>query len=187
MTKLDTEMQMESVSLKYTRKIRHTLMELNRCMVLQYPEYNVPWFHQTYCNQNIKSIAFTSDTNLKQEVYECLCSALGSWKYVRMNSYSEYFNPVHFELGLDAQGNLVDQHSDQKNIVKKIAIQVYDESNYFRDTKKLEGEYQNNNIQLGLQGWQVLTISPFSWNSMFLADNSAREHFLKESVRAVSG
>ena len=53
--------------------------------------------------------------------------------------------------------------------------------------RKLEGEYQNNNIQLGLQGWQVLTISPFSWNSMFLADNSAREHFLKESVRAVSG
>ena len=43
-------------------------MELNRCVTLQYPEYKVPWFHEQYCNQNIKTVAYTQDTNIKKEV-----------------------------------------------------------------------------------------------------------------------
>ena len=28
---------------------RYKLMVLNRCLVLQFPEFGVPWFHQNYC------------------------------------------------------------------------------------------------------------------------------------------
>ena len=45
------------------------------------------------------------------QVYEELCAALGSWKYVMMNSKSQYYNPVDFRIGLDAHGNVLDLHS----------------------------------------------------------------------------
>ena len=32
-----------------------------------------------------------------------------------------------------------------------------------------------NNLHLSLQGWQVFTVNPFSWNSMYLADSVARQ------------
>ena len=27
-------------------------MELNRSLVLQFPEHGVPWFHENYCKEN---------------------------------------------------------------------------------------------------------------------------------------
>lgn len=186
MEKLDNDIQNNTNTL-YTWQVRETLMELNRCVVLQYPEHKVPWFHQSFCQQHVKNICFTQDSTFKTEVYTELCNAVGNWRYVRMNSYSKYFNPVHMELGLDADGHLVDLHNEreQANIVKRIAFQAYSDSNYYRDTKRLRGKQELNNLQLSLQGWQVLNINPFSWNSMFLADSDARVQYLQETVKAI--
>ena len=68
-------------------------------------------------------------------MYEELCSALGSWKFVKAQSFSQYFNPVHFEIGVDEQGHPVDLHTDQIVPDRQIAVQVYPEYLYTQDTK----------------------------------------------------
>jgi len=185
MDQLDNEIK--DIADNYYR-ISHTrrrLMRLNRCLVLQYPDYKVPWFHQQYCEQNPPAFDKVADA-FKDEVYKELCTALGSWRYVKTDSYSKYYNQVFIELDLDAQGNLIDLYADNQTApARRIAVQTYDESSYTRNTKKLRGDGVHNNQQLSLQGWQVVTISPFRWNSMYLADSDTRQHYLQETVQAI--
>jgi len=93
---------------------------------------------------------------------------------------------VFIELALDAQGNLIDLYTDKDTVRhRRIAIQTYDESCYTRNTKKLRGDGVLNNQQLRLQGWEVVTISPFRWNSMYLADSETRVQYLQETIQAI--
>lgn len=42
-----------SVSLQasYPVRVRYTMMHLNRAVCLDYPETDIPWFHEKYCQQ----------------------------------------------------------------------------------------------------------------------------------------
>jgi len=188
MSRLDIELNMFADNKAYITQLRYKLMVLNRCLVLQFPEFGVPWFHQNYCRDN-PSQANSSITNysLKNEVYEELCNVFGGWTYVRTNSLSEYSNPVHLEVWMDSEGHAMDLHQTELGEpAKKIAVQVYGELGYTQDTRKLQGELVLNNLHLSLQGWQVFTVNPFSWNSMYLADSVARKQYLQETVEALS-
>ena len=43
----------------------------------------------------------------------------------------------------------------------------------------------NFSIEKPIQGWEVVTISPFRWNSMYLANSDTRQHYLQETVQAI--
>jgi len=167
-------------------------MLLNRSLVVQFPSYGVPWFHENYCldNLNNNTLIYIQNSSLKNEVYEELCSAVGGWVNVRTNSYSRYYNPIHMEVLLDQQGNPINLNAptpvDADTVWKRIAVQVYDEIDYTQDTRRLGGELVHNNLQLMLQGWQVITINPFSWNSMYLSDSAARQQYLHDTVQAMA-
>jgi len=185
MDQLDNEIKDISDNSNRISLTRRRLMRLNRCLVLQYPDYKVPWFHQQYCEQNPPAFSKVAGA-FKDEVYKELCTALGNWRYVRLDSYSKYYNQVFIELNLDAQGNLIDLYTDNQTApARRIALQTYDESSYTRNTKKLRGDGVHNNQQLSLQGWEVVTISPFRWNSMYLANSDTRQHYLQETVQAI--
>lgn len=49
MAKLDKEMDMCGKKTIYPFKLRETLMFLNRAVVIDYPEFGVPWFHEHFC------------------------------------------------------------------------------------------------------------------------------------------
>ena len=68
-------------------------------------------------------------------MYDELCSVLGGWRFVRENSHSRYFNPVHFEVGFDEEGQQVDLHSSTDVPSRRVAIQAYPDIGYTQDTK----------------------------------------------------
>jgi len=188
MTKLDAEINTKAKQNPfYVRQLRQRLMVLNRCCILQFPQYKVPWFHEDYCQNNKEVLNIPVSKKFKEEVYDELCGAMGGWRYVRDSAFSKYFNHVHFEIGCDAAGNPLDMHSaDQVEPATRIAVMAYDDTNYTQDTKSLMGNLVLNNVHLDLQGWQVFTINPASWNSMYLSNSPARKQFLQETVQAMS-
>ena len=100
-------------TLWYPRKLRSSLMNLNRLVCICFPEYNVPWFHEKYCLENIqyiKSAAFFDHTlePVKEDVYHTLCTLAGGYRNVRENVYSPYFHFIDFELWLDNSDQMED-------------------------------------------------------------------------------
>ncbi|ENN83497.1 hypothetical protein YQE_00144, partial [Dendroctonus ponderosae] len=53
--KLDVELANCYFRDKYPNRVRRVLMQLNRAVCLEYPEYNVPWFHQKYIEEYQKT------------------------------------------------------------------------------------------------------------------------------------
>lgn len=188
MAKLDSEMELTASRKQYLKQLRRSLMELNRSVTLRHPEIGVPWFHRKYCHENSKELTTfrrsPEGKALKEEVSEELQALTGGWRFVREDTHSEYYNPIAFEIQYDERGQPVDLNTSKSNPrkVKKFAIQVLPISAFTADTKKLSGGMQSHTRELELQGWTVINVDPFSWNSLQMGEGKAKNQFLKHSI-----
>ena len=186
MRKLDHEVEMCGGSGAYPRKLRNSLMELNRAVVLRYPEYGVPWFHEKYCIENEaklreSNMSVTLEAKVfKQEMYEELCAVLGGWRFVRENTVSQYSNFVDFEVAFDSSGQPIDLVSNPTGKhSRKVAVQVVPVHMFTEDIQKMKMKSKNVLEELELQGWSVVAPSPFLWNSMQLAEPESKRRYLE--------
>jgi len=189
MAKLDKEMDMCGKKTNYPIKLRETLMFLNRAVVIDYPEYGVPWFHENFCKEHSPWLGKQAPdaSQLRTEVYSVLCDMLGGWKFVKENSVSKYYNKVDFEVVLDQAGQPVNLYQDQPlpDGSVKYAVQCYDQSKFTQDTRRLCGHEVLESRQLEAQDWQVVRINPFSWNSLKMGEIKAKTEYLETEMRAV--
>ena len=186
MSRLDNEMDMSSNRKHYPKMLRKALMVLNRAIVLRNPEFGVPWFHSKYCEENqifLRSPNSSDVTALKDEVNEHLSSLLGGWRYFRENTFSKYYNSIDFEVQFDDGGSPIDLSStNTPKASSKVAVQVLPSFLMTEDTRNLAGNIVSNNKELELQGWRVINVDPFVWNSMQMGDYETKNKFLKEAV-----
>ena len=189
MNRLDNELEMASDRKHYPKILRKALMILNRAVVLRNPEYGVPWFHSKYCAENqmyLRAKSSTDTFSFKEEVSEHLASLLGGWRYYKENTFSQYYNNIDFEVHFDSRGKPLDltsslNVSDEAGVTK-VAVQVIPANMMTVDTRKVAGHVTSNNRELELQGWRVITVNPFLWNSMQMGDYSSKNKYLKEAV-----
>ena len=186
MRKLDREVEMCGGSGAYPRKLRNSLMELNRAVVLRYPEYGVPWFHEKYCIENEAKLresnkSVTPESKVfRQEIYEELCAVLGGWRFVRENTVSQYSNFVDFEVAFDSSDQPIDLVSNPSGkYTRKVAVQVVPVHMFTEDIQKIKMKAKNALEELELQGWSVVAPSPFLWNSMQMAEPSSKRRYLE--------
>ena len=135
MRKLDREMELCGSKILYAKKLRRTLMELNRGVILRYPDYGVPWFHEKYCNENASELRQLSKSSretveasaFRDGVFEQLCALLGGWRFVRENSSSKFSNHIDFEVVFDANNRPIDLMSNSRAVAdgQRVAVQVF--------------------------------------------------------------
>ena len=135
MRKLDREMELCGSKILYAKKLRRTLMELNRGVILRYPDYGVPWFHEKYCNENASELRQLSKSSretveasaFRDGVFEQLCALLGGWRFVRENSLSKFSNHIDFEVVFDANNRPIDLMSNSRAVAdgQRVAVQVF--------------------------------------------------------------
>ena len=103
---------------------------------------------------------------------------------MREDTHSEYYNPIAFEVQYDERGQPVDLNKTNNNIskVKKFAIQVLPLSAFTIDTRKLSGGFQSHTKELELQGWTVINVDPFSWNSLQMGEARAKKQYLEQTI-----
>ena len=189
MRKLDDEVEKCGGSGIYPKKLRLSLMELNRAVVLRYPEYGVPWFHDKYCIENMAKLregnkSSTPEASVfRQEVYEELCALFGSWRFVREDTVSQYSNFVDFELSFDSSGHPIDMVSNPtSSCARKVALQIIPEHMFTEDIQKMKMKARDVLEELELQGWSVVAPNIFHWNSMQLAEPLAKRQYLESCI-----
>jgi len=188
MARLDSEMELTATRKHYLKNLRRSLMQLNRSVVLRNPEFGVPWFHKKYCHDNVKELTTfrmsPEGMALKEEVSEELLALTGSWRFVKENSYSEYYNPIAFEVHYDERGQPVDLNATQ-NVMRKVnkfAIQLVPMSAFMMDTRKMSGVFQSSSRELELQGWNVINVDPCSWNSLKMGEGKTKKQYLEDTI-----
>ncbi|KAF3843278.1 hypothetical protein F7725_002127 [Dissostichus mawsoni] len=201
--KLDAKL--ETLSDALTMRTRLRLMELNRAVCLECPEYQVPWFHENYCQQFQKQGKVTASP-IQQQIHNMLGEVLGGINCVRVAVVTPYFYTVDFECVLDKRlqplpysGPSTLQISDRGKVywgtssedttrdvlppgAQRVAVNFLDSKSFCKNSHHLRGNALMTKRHLEILGYLVVQVPHFEWNSMELSTPNAWKEYLKKNL-----
>ncbi|KAK2499575.1 hypothetical protein MC885_001017 [Smutsia gigantea] len=199
LAKMDS--QLEFVCSSLNTRVKFRLMELNRAVCLECPEYQIPWFHDRFCQQqyNIGSM-----NGAQQQIYKMLAEILGGINCVKTSVLTPYYHKIDFECILDKRkkplpygshfrtsGILPEVHGESNTQIvgsslppgaERIALEFLDSKAFCRNIPHLKGKSATKKRHLEILGYRVIQIPHFEWNSMALSTKGARIDYLRERV-----
>ncbi|KAK5643072.1 hypothetical protein RI129_006917 [Pyrocoelia pectoralis] len=157
--KLDFELSMCYFKDKYPIRVRNSMMHLNRAVCLDYPQANVPWFHQKYIGQLQKD-----QTPMKSfpDIGQYLLHIVGDRKMLVVDCYTPYGYHIDFLLHLNDRGEFVKPNET----ATKIAMLLLKENAYTNAKVQLKGYQQLKKRHLEILGYQVAAVNLKDWNSL---------------------
>ncbi|XP_037378008.2 FAST kinase domain-containing protein 1, mitochondrial [Talpa occidentalis] len=201
LAKLDSQLELLCSSL--SMRVQFRLMELNRAVYLECPEYQIPWFHDRFCQQQFKKDT-GSMNGAQQQIYKMLAELLGGINYVKASVLTPYYHTVDFECILDKRkkplpygnhnitlGKLPEMHWESNILIdgsrlppgaERIALEFLDSRAFCRNIPHLKGKSAMKKRHLEILGYHVIQIPHFEWNSMTLSTKDARMDYLREHI-----
>lgn len=199
--RLDSQLEFLSPSLNM--KVQFRLMELNRAVCLECPEYQIPWFHDRFCQQHYnKDIGSLNGT--QQQIHKMLAEVLGGINCVKASVLTPYYHTVDFECILDKRkkplpygshkitlGKLPEMYWESNTQIvesrlppgaERIALEFLDLRAFCRNIPHLKGKSAMKKRHLEILGYRVIQIPHFEWNSMTLSTKNARMDYLRERI-----
>ncbi|XP_078686319.1 FAST kinase domain-containing protein 1, mitochondrial-like [Branchiostoma floridae x Branchiostoma belcheri] len=186
----------------HNAQLRDTLMRVNRAVVLEYPEYDIPWFHGQYCSEVAKKVPVLD--GVEKQIQEVLTDVLGGPEFVRSKVISPYFQTIDFECYLTEEGSALPcvEYGDFWNRAEgcwqkatkllpptahRVAIDYQDARDYCRNSQHLLGHVAMRKRHLEILGCTVIQIPHFEWNSMKLATEESWKEYLQQKLSAAVG
>ncbi|XP_063500748.1 FAST kinase domain-containing protein 1, mitochondrial isoform X7 [Symphalangus syndactylus] len=183
-------------------RVQFHLMELNRSVCLECPEFQIPWFHDRFCQQYNKGIGGMDGA--QQQIYKMLAEVLGGINCVKASVLTPYYHTVDFECILDkrkkplpygshniALGQLPEMPWESNMEIvgsrlppgaERIALEFLDAKALCRNIPHMKGKSAMKKRHLEILGYRVIQISQFEWNSMALSTKDARMDYLRERI-----
>ncbi|XP_053483246.1 FAST kinase domain-containing protein 1, mitochondrial [Ictalurus furcatus] len=202
LAKLDA--QLETLSSAQNLRVRSRLMQLNRAVCLECPEFQVPWFHERYCMQ-LHRRDHRSVHLAQQEIHRMLGEVLGGINCVKLAVLTPYFYTVDYECVLDRNQQAVpysklselqineegkvhwDSGSENERTelppgAKRIALDFLNSKSFCKNSQHIKGDVQMRKRHLEILGYHVLQIPHFEWNSMELSTPDAWKEYLRKKL-----
>lgn len=204
--KLDS--QLEILPYALNMRVRSRLMGLNRAVCLECPEYQVPWFHESYC-QRLQKKGNRSVSTMQQQIHKMLGEILGGLNYVKVAVVTPYFYTVDFECTLDKKLKPVPYYNDLSSVqipdrrqlqwgaeshstmsdelppgAQKVVVDFLEWQSFCKNSHHMNGEALMRKRHLEILGYCVVQIPHFEWNSMELSTKDAWKKYLKKKIFA---
>ncbi|XP_007494391.2 FAST kinase domain-containing protein 1, mitochondrial [Monodelphis domestica] len=201
LAKLDSQLQYLPPFLKL--RIYSRLMEFNRAVCLECPEFEIPWFHDSYCQQQENKVK----NNIKavpHQVYKMLGEILGGPNYAQPSALTPYGYIVDFECILDKKKKPLpyrsqdvalnglpsvcwgpDTHHSMSELppgAQRVALEFLDSRAFCKNIPHLKGRSAMKIRHLEILGYHVIQIPHLVWNSMELSTKDAWMKYLKEHI-----
>ncbi|XP_061649600.1 FAST kinase domain-containing protein 1, mitochondrial isoform X1 [Phyllopteryx taeniolatus] len=201
--KLDAQLEMLPDALNMRTRLR--LMELNRAVCLECPEFQVPWFHERYC-QKLQKKGIGSISPVQKQIHKMLGEVLGGINFVRVAEVTPYFYTIDFECILNKQlqplpyrepstlqisdkGKIRWGSSSLENVrnelppgAQRVAVNFLDFKSFCKNSHHTKGEALMRKRHLEILGYRVVQIPHFEWNSMELSTLDAWKEYLKKKI-----
>ncbi|XP_076721539.1 FAST kinase domain-containing protein 1, mitochondrial isoform X2 [Callospermophilus lateralis] len=201
LARLDSQLEILPSSLR--SRVQFRLMELNRAVRLECPEFQIPWFHDRFCQQHYNKD--TGSMNGAQlQIYKMLAEVLGGINCVKASVLSPYYHTVDFECILDKRKKPLPYGSHNITLGKppgmywesntqivgsslppgaeRIAFEFLDSKAFCRNVPHIKGKSAMKKRHLEILGYHVIQIPHFEWNSMALSQKDARLDYLREHI-----
>uniref|UniRef100_A0A8C7ZUK3 FAST kinase domains 1 n=1 Tax=Oryzias sinensis TaxID=183150 RepID=A0A8C7ZUK3_9TELE len=201
--KLDA--QLETFPDALNMRTRQRLMQLNRAVCLECPEFQVPWFHERFCQQ-LQRKGNSLASPMQQQIHKMLGDVLGGLNFVQVAVITPYYYTVDFECKLDqhlqplpytnsSTLKISDGKKDNWNPVslesirdelppgaQRIAVDFLDSKSFCKNSHHMKGETLMRQRHLEILGYRVIQIPHFEWNSMELSTVDAWKEYLKRKI-----
>ncbi|VEN57777.1 unnamed protein product [Callosobruchus maculatus] len=169
MDKLDAELAGCYSRETYPQRVRNCLMQLNRAVCLEYPEYNVPWFHKKYVDEiKIKYMRPESEILFPLRIKDYLTEVAGNAGGVVENVITPYGYHIDFVISLNKSGEVV--HCESRDVHKRVAILLLRPYCYTRFYTHPKGKYQHKNRHLEMFGYEVSIAKFTEWVNLLYAE-----------------
>ncbi|XP_074255611.1 FAST kinase domain-containing protein 1, mitochondrial isoform X1 [Saimiri boliviensis] len=194
--------QLEVLPSCQSTRVQFRLMELNRSVCLECPEFQIPWFHDRFCQQHNKGIGGMN--RAQQQIYKMLAEVLGGINCVKASVLTPYYHTVDFECALDKTKKPLPYGSHNITLgqrpempwesnteivgsrlppgAERIALEFLDSKAFCRNIPHMKGKSAMKKRHLEILGYRVIQISQFEWNSMALSTKDARMDYLRERI-----
>ncbi|XP_076603101.1 FAST kinase domain-containing protein 1, mitochondrial [Chaetodon auriga] len=197
--------QLETLPDAVVMRTRLRLMELNRAVCLECPEFQVPWFHDRYC-QHLQKKGSGAVSTAQQQIHKILGEVLDGINRVQIAVVTPYFYTVDFECILDkhlqplpysepsrlqisGSGKAHWGSSSLENIrdelppgAQRVAVDFLDSKTFCKNSHHIKGEILMRKRHLEILGYRVVQIPHFEWNSMELSTKDAWKEYLKKKL-----
>ncbi|XP_075685524.1 FAST kinase domain-containing protein 1, mitochondrial-like [Rhinoderma darwinii] len=189
------DVQLTSFPHAQSMSLRHCLMELNRAVCIEHPEYQIPWFHDPYC-QHMKKKEVSSMHQLLQELLE---EILGGKHYTKVLVTTPYCYSIDFEFILDKDKNPIryqEPDSVSDNAIKmhkldgqlieggqRFAVELLSPKAFCQNTH-LKGQFAMKKRHLEILGYHVIQIPSYEWNSVTITERENQLQYLKKKINA---
>lgn len=202
--KLDSQLQILPDA--FNLRIRLRLMMLNRAVCLECPEYQVPWFHDSYC-QLLQKKGNGPVNTVQRQIHKMLGEILGGINFVKMAVVTPYFYTVDFECTLDKELKPVPYYTELGSVqgpdrgqlqwgaeshslvrdelppgAQKVAVDFLDSKAFCNNSRHMKGQTLMRKRHLEILGYCVVQIPHFEWNSMELSTPDAWKDYLKKKI-----
>ncbi|CAH1976024.1 unnamed protein product [Acanthoscelides obtectus] len=179
MDKLDAELASCYSRETYPQRVRNCLMQLNRAVCLEYPEYNVPWFHKKYVDEiERKYMIPESEIQFPLRIKDYLTEVAGNAGGVEDNVITPYGYHIDFVVSLDRNDQVVNSRSEDVN--RRIAILLLRPYCYTRFYSHPKGKYQHKKRHLEMLGYEVSMVKFTEWINLLYAEE--RLEFLSDLI-----
>lgn len=169
--KLDIELASCYYKDKYPHRVRDVLMQLNRAVCLEYPEYDVPWFHQKYLEEYQKNFPIDDVVNSFHRSVKWYLDSILSEEALLENVVTPYGYEVDFVYYLNKDRKPTTQFDDPGNT--KFAILLRNDYDFTRFYVRLRGKRALMNRHLEILGYKVKTITVKQWSNLLYAEERA--------------
>nr|XP_023011925.1 FAST kinase domain-containing protein 1, mitochondrial isoform X2 [Leptinotarsa decemlineata] len=178
MDRLDKELAICYSKDTYPKRVRNTLMALNRAVCLEYPQFNIPWFHKSYVQDMERKYIRVQDNNVPVRIWEHLSELAGSSKIISQNVVTPYGYHIDFVVNLNKENNIVS--SESEGIEKRVAVLLVHQKAFTRFYVHLKGEYQMKKRHLEILGYEVAVLKYHDWSNLLYS--SERIDYLKDLI-----
>ncbi|CAI6366545.1 unnamed protein product [Macrosiphum euphorbiae] len=174
--KLDDELNNCYAKATYPLKVRQLLMILNRAVCIDYPEFDVPWFHTKYCEE-IQSLVPKHTGSFYLDVEKRVGQLIKNKGYLKANSFSPYGYKLDFEIILNKS-----KQFKRENKNEKLVLLLLNEKDLRKTDNEMRGLSKLKQRHLEILGYRVVWIKKSIWNSMFMTEPEAKLSYLKSLI-----
>ncbi|KAF7283270.1 hypothetical protein GWI33_001040 [Rhynchophorus ferrugineus] len=154
--KLDIELTNSYFRDSYPYRVKYILMQLNRAMCLENPEYNIPWFHKKFVENFQKNFAIDDVSNrCHMRIREYLLNVVPKTSVLE-NSKLPYGYRVDFVIHTDRDQQPTTDFNDPQTM--KLALLIKYSDSYTKNCVHLKGQDMLKNIHLEILGYKVKII-----------------------------
>ncbi|KAL3205070.1 hypothetical protein MRX96_011385 [Rhipicephalus microplus] len=200
MERLDCELTGSVKNERNDHHVRELLATLNRIACLDFPEEHIPWFHdQFYAARAVNARRHL--TALQKDVQDNLEHVLGGSQFVQRHVFAPYGYLLPLSCELDASKSPVEFSSSTREhhkipesqapaafhrAHKRIAVLVLGEKSFCENYPQITGYQQLKIRHLEILGYQLVLVPFYEWNSMKLAESSAKQDYLHGKIFGIS-